>query len=187
MRRAGATGHGRGRRRRISPATLPATLRPVSATASPALIALSMGELAGGGVAGGGGGGASTGFVRGRGFGGGFGFGAAFVRGLVAGLALGAGGEPAAPPAPPALLVLARLSLRTPGRERGRFPRTLSLSSLIESSSARWRRTKSARYSWRGRHGLPGSDRTNPFGGATIQLSVGYQLEARELRVNSGS
>jgi hypothetical protein len=56
--------------------------------------------------------------------------GAAF--GFVFAFAFGAGGDPAVAPAPPVRFELARLSLRTPGRERGRFPRTLSLSSLIE-------------------------------------------------------
>ena len=100
----------------------------VTATASPALRAASIGDpVVGGGVEGGGGGFAARLPVRG--------FAAAFVRGLLPVVAFGAGGDPAAAPAPPARFELARLSLRTPGRERGRFPRTLSLSSLIAISS----------------------------------------------------
>src|SRR5689334_6854182 len=125
-----ATAHGRGSRRRTPPATLAATLIPVSATSPTSWTARSTvsGCLWGGGAWRGGGGGAAAAFGFAAVFvTGGFAAAAVVARGFAPAAFVARGFAPAAfglagvrlgGDAPPA-----RLSLRTPGRERGRLPR----------------------------------------------------------------
>src|SRR6185437_2399081 len=94
VRRSGATVQGLGRRRQTSPATLPATLMPVRATASPALTAIPIGSAdrctGSGARSGSGGGGGGVAGLRGA-----FDLAAAFFAlGFVAGFGFGAGDEP---------------------------------------------------------------------------------------------